>query len=39
VVGEMQTTGIRPKFTPRLEMHGFTLPPEMFAVGSDARRR
>jgi len=39
VMGETQTTGIRPKFTPRLEMHGFTLPPEMFATGPDTRRR
>ncbi len=41
VIGETQTTGIRPKFTPRLETHGFKLPPEMFGAGaaSDVRRR
>jgi pilus assembly protein CpaF len=30
VVGEMNPTGIRPKFTPRLEAAGFRLPPEVF---------
>jgi pilus assembly protein CpaF len=33
VTGEVQTTGIRPKFTPRLEANGFKLPPEMFGAG------
>jgi pilus assembly protein CpaF len=30
VVGELEPTGIRPKFTPRLEAAGFHLPPEVF---------
>ena len=30
LIGEAQTTGIRPKFTPRLEAAGFYLPAEMF---------
>lgn len=41
VTGEAQTTSIRPKFTPRLETHGFRLPPEMFtaSVTNDVKRR
>jgi pilus assembly protein CpaF len=39
VVGAMQTTGIRPKFTPRLEAHGFNLPPEMFGARMPELRR
>jgi pilus assembly protein CpaF len=30
VVGQMEATGIRPKFSPKLEVSGFHLPPEMF---------
>ena len=30
VVGQMEPTGIRPKFTPQLEVSGFSLPAEMF---------
>lgn len=29
----MKPTGLRPLFTPRLESHGFKLPPEMFGGG------
>ncbi len=40
VMGDVQTTGIRPKFTPRLEANGFKLPPEMFGAGGlDPRRK
>lgn len=39
VIGEMQSTGIRPKFTPRLEAAGFRLPPEIFGARADGRRR
>ncbi len=41
VIGEAQTTSIRPKFTPRLETHGFKLPPEMFTASgtNDVKRR
>ncbi len=30
VIGRLVPTGIRPRFTPRLEMAGFSLPPAMF---------
>lgn len=30
VKGELRPTGIRPKFTPRLEARGFKLPPDVF---------
>ena len=41
VLGEAQTTGIRPKFTPRLEVAGFYLPAEMFQkpMPTEFRRR
>jgi pilus assembly protein CpaF len=39
VLGDMPTTGIRPKFTPRLESRGFKLPPEMFGGGGPDPRR
>ncbi len=32
VLGEMQPTGIRPKFMPKLEAKGLHLPPEVFGV-------
>jgi pilus assembly protein CpaF len=32
VIGEILPTGIRPKFTPRLEVSGFDLPPEVFGA-------
>ncbi len=32
VIGEMQATGIRPKFSARLEAAGITLAPELFAA-------
>jgi pilus assembly protein CpaF len=38
----MRATGLRPFFTPRLEQHGFALPPEIFGAGPGelgARRR
>jgi pilus assembly protein CpaF len=31
-IGEMKPTGIRPLFTPKLEMFGFKLPPEIFGA-------
>ncbi len=34
VVGQMQPTGLRPIFTPRLEAAGFKLPPEIFSSPS-----
>jgi len=38
----IKATGLRPFFTPRLEQHGFALPPEIFGAGPGelgARRR
>ena len=32
VLGELKPTGIRPLFTPRLEVAGFKLRPEVFGV-------
>ncbi|HLF01130.1 MAG TPA: CpaF family protein [Anaerolineales bacterium] len=34
--GGMKPTGLRPLFTPRLESHGFKLPPEIFGGGVGA---
>ncbi len=42
VFGDMLPTGIRPKFTPRLEVAGFQLPPEIFGANAypdQGRRR
>jgi pilus assembly protein CpaF len=41
VVGQLKPTGIRPLFTPRLEMAGFKLPPEIFGanLGEILRKR
>jgi pilus assembly protein CpaF len=32
VICEMKPTGVRPRFTPRLEAHGFKLPPSIFGA-------
>jgi pilus assembly protein CpaF len=32
VIGELKPTGIRPLFTPRLEVYGFSLPPDVFGI-------
>ncbi len=37
VVGEFKPMGIRPRFTPRLEAAGFTLPPEIFSAAGHRR--
>ena len=39
VLGETKSSGIRPKFTPRLEQYGFVLPAEMFGGGGTESRR
>jgi pilus assembly protein CpaF len=41
VIGDLQALGIRPKFTPRLEIAGFRLPPEIFGsqIHNETRRR
>jgi len=36
IIGEMQPTGIRPMFSPRLEAAGFKLNAELFGVGAGA---
>ena len=33
VVGHLKPSGLRPSFQPKLEQHGFRLPPEMFHTG------
>ena len=32
VMAELRPTGTRPRFTPRLEAHGFKLPPNIFGA-------
>jgi pilus assembly protein CpaF len=40
VIGQLKPTGIRPLFSPRLEIHGFKLPPEIFGANlSDMLRK
>ena len=39
VLGEIRPTGLRPRFTPRLEQNGFKLPPEIFGVEEFGPRR
>jgi pilus assembly protein CpaF len=41
VIGQMRPTGIRPKFTEKLETSGFKLPPEVFglSLGDGSRGR
>ncbi len=38
VVAELKPTGVRPKFTPRLEANGFRLPPSIFGAAFAGRR-
>jgi pilus assembly protein CpaF len=38
VVAELKPTGVRPKFTPRLEANGFKLPPSIFGAAFPGRR-
>jgi pilus assembly protein CpaF len=39
VLGKLQPTGIRPKFLPKLEMHGIRLPPTLFSGAGAGERR
>jgi pilus assembly protein CpaF len=39
VIGQIQPTGLRPLFTPKLETAGFRLPPEIFMAGGMRARR
>lgn len=38
VIAELRPTGVRPKFTPRLEANGFKLPPSIFGAVVPGRR-
>jgi pilus assembly protein CpaF len=38
MITEMRPTGVRPKFTPRLEANGFKLPPSIFGAVFPGRR-
>jgi len=38
VIAELRPTGVRPKFTPRLEANGFKLPPSIFGAVFPGRR-
>ncbi len=39
VIGEMRPTGLRPRFTPRLDANGFNLPAEIFGAEEFAFKR
>jgi len=39
ILGQLQPTGIRPKFTEKLEAAGIHLPPEIFGYNADRHRR
>ena len=38
VIAELRATGVRPKFTPKLEANGFKLPPSIFGAVFPGRR-
>ncbi len=38
VIAQLRPTGVRPKFTPRLEANGFKLPPSIFGAVAPGRR-
>lgn len=38
LITELRPTGVRPKFTPRLEQHGFKLPPSIFGAQIPGQR-
>lgn len=38
VIAELRPTGVRPKFTPKLEANGFKLPPSIFGATFPGRR-
>ena len=39
ILGQLQPTGIRPKFTDKLEAAGIHLPPEIFGYNADLHQR
>jgi pilus assembly protein CpaF len=38
IIAELKPTGVRPKFTTKLEAHGFKLPPSVFGAGMPGKR-
>jgi pilus assembly protein CpaF len=38
IIAELKPTGVRPKFTNKLEAHGFKLPPSVFGAGMPGKR-
>jgi pilus assembly protein CpaF len=38
IIAELKPTGVRPKFTTKLEAHGFKLPPSVFGAGVPGKR-
>jgi pilus assembly protein CpaF len=38
IIAELKPTGVRPKFTNKLEAHGFKLPPSVFGAGVPGKR-
>jgi len=39
ILGNLRSTGLRPSFTPRLEMAGYKLGPEVFFTGGEGSKR
>ncbi len=39
IISELRPTGTRPRFTPRLEAHGFKLPPSIFGATIPGQKR
>ncbi len=39
IISELRPTGTRPRFTPRLEAHGFKLPPSIFGATVPGQKR
>ncbi|RRR74588.1 MAG: CpaF family protein [Candidatus Viridilinea halotolerans] len=39
IICELKPTGVRPKFTPKLEAHGFKLPPSIFGAEIPGQKR
>jgi pilus assembly protein CpaF len=39
IMAELRPTGVRPRFTPRLEAHGFKLPPSIFGAQVPGQKR
>ncbi len=39
IMADLKPTGVRPRFTPRLDAHGFRLPPNIFGAQMPGQRR